>query len=164
MKPKSFKEIPLTQNQFALVDPEYFNYLNQWKWYVICVKTLKYAVRNSKTVNGKRHRIRMHQVILGKKENMITDHINGNGLDNQRNNLRFATRTQNFINRKIHKNNTSGYKGVSWIKRDKKWYSNIRVNRKTINLGCFQNKKIAATTYNIAAKRYFGEFARLNII
>ena len=160
----SSKLIPLTRNRFAIVDAEDFDYLNQWKWHSIRRKKLCHVARNIRKSNGKRSKIYLHQVILEKREGMETDHINGDGLDNRKSNLRLVTRGQNMMNRALSKNNKSGYKGVSWINKDKVWYSNIRVNRKTISLGHFGCKKRAALAYNVAAKEYFGEFARLNLI
>ena len=92
------------------------------------------------------------------------DHINGNGLDNRKCNLRFANANQNQHNRKTNKNNKSGYKGVCWHKRHNKWISRISINNKLIHLGLFNDKLDAANTYNNAAIKYYGEFANLNII
>ena len=88
------------------------------------------------------------------------DHINGNSLDNRFENLRLATNADNNKNKKKHKNNKSGYKGVSWHKRIKKWQAEIQVNNKQIPLGYYTNKFYAALVYARAAKKYFGEFRR----
>lgn len=106
--------------------------------------------------------IYMHQLILGKSG--TTDHINGNGLDNRRINLRKCTARQNSLNHGFNKNNTSGYKGVGWHKQVSKWRAYIEVNKKHISLGLFENKKEAALAYNTAAKKHFGEFAKINTI
>lgn len=97
---------------------------------------------------------------------MLVDHINGNGLDNRRSNLRLATAFQNLANMAIRPH-TSQYKGVSYYKHRtsyKKWVAEIRCNRKRVRLGAFESEIEAARAYNEAAKNLFGEFARLNPI
>lgn len=90
------------------------------------------------------------------------DHINRISHDNRWENLRACNQSQNRGNTKLHKNNTSGYKGVSWFKRDKKWRAAITKNRKVHHLGYFTKKEDAARAYNKAALDFFGEFALLN--
>ena len=94
----------------------------------------------------------------------VIDHIDGNSLNNQKNNLRICTQSQNCSNQKIGKSNTSGYKGVSYNKGQGKYNSRIRFNKKLIHLGYFVNLKDAARAYNEAAVKYHGEFANLNKI
>lgn len=150
--------IPLTQGKFAIVDKIDYEYLNQFKWCYNC----GYAVRHSPTAKGKRTTILMHRVILERmrhKDFKDSDHINQNKLDNRRCNLRTATRSQNLCNKGKQSNNTSGFKGVCWVKRDKKWLAQIRINGKRKHLGYFDSKKQAARAYSKAAKKYHGEFA-----
>lgn len=90
------------------------------------------------------------------------DHVDGNGLNNAITNLRLCTKTQNMGNRKPNKNNTSGYKGVSWDKRKKKFRAQIRQSGKCKFLGYFDTIEQAAEAYNQAAVVYFGSFANLN--
>lgn len=92
------------------------------------------------------------------------DHINGNPLDNRWENLRNATNTENSRNSRKPKNNTSGYKGVSFIPRLNKYRATIMVNRRSLHLGCYYCPKEAAAAYNTAAKEHFGEYALLNDI
>lgn len=101
--------------------------------------------------------------MLGRKlaKGEFPDHINGNGLDNRRENLRLATRSQNSINRGKQSNNKSGYKGVSWNKRDKRWTAQITINKHIINLGGFDTPEQAYEAYKEAAKQYHGTFANL---
>ena len=106
----------------------------------------------------------MHQVILNTPKGMLSDHRNGNGLDNRRKNLRACNVQQNKANSRLPKNNTSGFKGVYWEKKLKKWGALIRVNGKAIYLGYNLDKAGAARRYNQAAYKYFSEFARLNIL
>ncbi len=151
-------KIPLTQGKYAIVDGCDYTYLNQFKWHY----NEGYAKRNiGKRPN--RRRLPMHRVILermGYKDFIQPDHINGNGLDNRRCNLRPATASQNRCNRGKQSNNTSGYKGVCWDR--KKWRAYIGVNGKRIHLGLFDNIKDAARAYNEAALKYHKEFARFS--
>ena len=158
------KRIKLTQGKFALVSDEDYEYLNQWKWFAHKGYTTFYAIRHSLTINKKRTLIYMHRVIAERMGIKNPDHIDRNGLNNQRNNLRDSTRSQNNANRGLNKNNTSGYKGVCWNKQKQKWHARIRVNYKYVQLGLFDNIKDAARAYNKAALKYFGEFAWLNPI
>ena len=106
----------------------------------------------------------MHKLILNVPKGMQGDHINGNSLDNQRSNLRICTKDENNRNAKIRKDNKSGYKGVVWDKDNKEWKTRIWFNRKAIYLGRFNNIKEAVVTYNNAALKYHGKFAKLNFI
>lgn len=108
------------------------------------------------------HRIIMERIIgrpLEKHE--LVDHRNMNGLDNQRDNLRLATNRQNLANAPTRKNNTSGYKGVVWLKRDRKWRAEIRIDGKQTHLGVFDNIEDAYKAYCDKAIEIYGEFARL---
>lgn len=93
---------------------------------------------------------------------METDHINGDRLDNRKENLRICTRVQNFQNMKMHIDNTSGFKGVSWDSEREKWISQIFTGGHTKFLGRFEDSEKAARVYDDAARKYFGEFARTN--
>lgn len=156
--PPGTRAIPLTQDKFAIVDAADFDWLNQWKWYADEHRRTFYAARNSPSANGKHDTIKIHQLLAGKG----ADHIDGNGLNNTRANLRLATTSQNGCNRGAQANNKSGYKGVAWHKQRKKWRANIRVGGKQVHLGYFATPEEAALVYNKAAREYFGEFARLN--
>lgn len=106
----------------------------------------------------------MHRVILGLKpgDKRQCDHIDGDGLNNQRSNLRVCTIQQNSQSRKKQKGTTSKYKGVSFDRQHRKWQVSIRVNHKHIHLGRFRSESAAARCYNKAALKYFGEFALTN--
>jgi hypothetical protein len=110
-------------------------------------------------VNTKRVTRRIHRFILPDKVGFEVDHINRNILDNRRCNLRYVTHQQNMMNCSKYKNNTSGYRGVSWSKQNKKWQAQIEFNKKNIHLGCFNSAKEAAKSYQIMAKKLFGEYA-----
>ncbi len=92
------------------------------------------------------------------------DHINGNKLDNRKENLRNCSRSTNISNCKIHSNNTTGYRGVSWDKTKNRWRVRINVNKESIYLGGSKNLEEAAKLYNVGATKYFGTFAKLNSI
>jgi hypothetical protein len=108
-----FRKIPLTQGQYAIVDPEDYERLAKYKWFAKRCDGRFYAVRWAKNKN-----VKMHQVILGSEEGKVIDHINGNGLDNRKANVRFATSEQNSWNqRKQRSKSSSKYKGVSRSKK-----------------------------------------------
>jgi hypothetical protein len=138
-----------------IVDKEDFNNLAFYRWYT----DGDYAYR--KQHNKKLY---MHRVINGTPENMDTDHINGNRLDNRKSNLRTASAEQNARNSKKRSGCTSKYKGVSWCRIRKKWLSHIRINKKSKRLGRFSSELDAARKYNEIALIHFGEFAKLNQI
>ena len=96
------------------------------------------------------------------ENNLDVDHINHDGLDNRKENLRICTRSQNMMNQRVYKNNKSGYKGVYWHKANSYWVSQIRKNKKSIYLGYFKDKTVAAKAYNKAALEIFGKYALLN--
>ena len=118
---KMSKLISLTQGKFALVDDEDFKELSKHKWGVRKKsETLFYAGRND-WLNKKNHILTMQCQILNPPKGKEIDHKNGNGLDNRRCNLRICTHRQNLKNQKRQKNNKSGYKGVFWVQKLKKW-------------------------------------------
>lgn len=95
-----------------------------------------------------------------KRRNIIVDHINGNPLDNRRQNLRRCTHAENIRNRKINnKNNKSGIRGVNWDKERKKWVAQLMFNRKHIFLGRFTNKEDASKAAIEGREKYYGEFS-----
>lgn len=159
------KTIALTRGFEAIVDDEDFEYLSQFKWHFnshgYAARTI-YIKDSSKKSGYKFITERMHRVINKTSKGFHTDHINSNRLDNRKVNLRTATRAQNARNKSNQKNNTSGYKGVSWHARNKRWRASISLNNKPVNIGCFKTKEEAARAYNEAAIRLHGEFSKLN--
>jgi hypothetical protein len=168
----TFRKIPLTQARFAIVDPADYQHLAKFKWRLCKTKgkNVLYAERSIRLPDGKYSRILMHRQIIKDKltairstlsANLVIDHINGNGLDNRRANLRLATVAQNAWNSK-RRSPRSGYKGV-WLDKDKRlWRAAIVCNRKRIHLGYFKTKTAAAQAYDAAAKKFHGQFANLN--
>ena len=158
------KEIQLTQGKVALVDDEDYEYLMQWKWFANKKGSTFYAVRSLHS-NNVRKTIFMHRLITNNiNTKMQTDHLNGNGLDNRKINLRICTTSQNSMNRGLQINNTTGFKGVNYDKFSNKFRAQIRVNNIYKNLGYYIDPKDAARAYNEAAIKFHGEFANLNKI
>lgn len=162
--PSATKKIKLTRGKYAIVDLEDFARVSGYKWYASIEEGGRtYGMRGGKRINKKREpHISLHRFILRAKKGEMVDHVNGNTLDNRRANLRFCTSSENLQNTKRFKNNTSGFKGVDWNKKDKKWHARISVNSQRKFLGQFSDKIQAAKAYDTAAKKYFGKFARLN--
>lgn len=156
---------PTYPNLFALVDDEDFDWLNEYVWTAIKRRNTYYAKRE-KQKGGKRKCIYMHREVLKTPLGKFTDHRDGDGLNNQNWNLRECTTTQNLQNaRKRESAKTSKYFGVSYIKGltcKKKFRAQIRINKKTINLGNFLTEIEAARARDEAVKKYAGEFGRLN--
>jgi hypothetical protein len=172
------KEVVLTQGFKCLVDDRDYDMVSEFKWHVLNNKkaNTKYAVR-METVSINPHiqkTIFMHRVIMGVTDpKTCVDHINGDGLDT-RSNLRLSNKSQNGANRKPKKGGSSKYLGVCkmetvfngkyYVKLKKPWHAQIRENGKIHNLGRYSKEEDAAMAYNEAAKKYHGEFARLNIL
>lgn len=158
------KEIKLSQGKVALVDDADYDWLSQWKWYAAKGGNSFYAQRNIK-VNGQNSPIKMHRFILGLTDTKVfSDHIDGDGLNNQRSNLRACTQKENNRNRGAEVGSKSKYRGVSFNSRLQKWLAQIRVDYKLIHIGCFVIEEDAARAYNEVAQKYHGEFARLNVV
>ena len=158
----AFRRIKLTQGKHAIVDPEDFERLNKHKWYAARDTRTFYAHRK-KRVGKKYVSIGMHRQILDPPNHLVVDHINHNGLDNRKANLRLATSAQNSYNRRqVRKSKSSKYTGVSWKERTKKWAAIICYKRENIIVGYFKDEIQAAKAYDKAAKKYHGEFATLN--
>ncbi|MBA7712065.1 hypothetical protein ES703_121034 [subsurface metagenome] len=155
------REIILTQGKVAIVDDEDFEYLSQFKWHAVIVGHNWYANRGIKTLDGYKNQ-RMQWDILGKN----TDHKNGDGLDNRRDNLRICTKAQNNRNQRRVPTELTPYKGAKRkIYRYRiMWEAQIKVNARPVYLGLFGEPEEAALAYNWAALNYFGEFAALNKI
>lgn len=141
------KEIKLTQGKVALVDDEEFEYLNQWKWYAQNYKFTFYAVRTINYYNesGNRtcRRIWMHRLIMKTPKSLEVDHINHNGWDNRKENLRNVTRRENCINRKNP--NKTGYTGAYLIGH--KYMAGATIKGKRVYLGYYNTAKEAENTY-----------------
>lgn len=149
--------IPLTQGHVALVDDE-DAYLAQFKWCVARRPTVTYAQRRVTRPDGSSTIELLHQAVLGTK---WVDHIDRNGLDCRRSNLRIATRAQQQANRGRQSNNSSGFKGVH-RHFDGRWRAQLAHQGKKVHLGLFMTAKEAALAYDEGARRVFGQFACTN--
>lgn len=157
------REIILTRGMVTVVDDEDYEWLNQWKWQAHENKRgVYYAVRNAwiKETKG-RERMAIHRMILGLSagDPRKGDHINHDGLDNRRANLRIATHGQNVQNSRRRRDNTSGFKGVSWDKEASKWQAYIFSDKRRRLLGRFKTKEEAHAAYCVAAQALWGEFS-----
>lgn len=154
-------EIPLSRGYVALVDDEdYARVMAAGPWYANCRDQWTYGQHNVRQPGGRWRTEALHIFITGLRR---VDHINGNGLDNTRANLRYATPAQNAANARQRRDSTSGFKGVHRNgPRGLPWRAQIAKGGKKRHLGLFESAEIAARAYDAAALELFGEFARLN--
>lgn len=154
------REIPLKHGKVALVDDEDYSLLSCWTWMAYKGYNTWYAKRE--TPRPERKTIAMHVHIMKPPKGMRVDHIDGNGLNNQRHNLRVCTNAQNIQNSRKSKANVTGYRGVCWNKEVKKYHAQLTFNYERIHIGYFSDPAEAAHAYDKVAKERFGEFAVLN--
>lgn len=154
------KEIPLTKGKVAIVDDTDYEQLMQYKWQASCYRGTWYARRGGLAALGQRGMtFSMHREIMRPPAELEVDHKDGNGLNNTRGNLRICTPQENRFNQRKHKG-MSRFKGV--VFNGGKWMARINVNRKTIYIGKYNTEEAAARAYDEAARKHFGEFARVN--
>lgn len=154
------RKIPLTQGAHALVDDEDYQRLSAIKWRLSKRSGHRgYAVRTTGRRRAQKS-LYMHRVILNAPANRHVDHIDGDGLNNCRSNLRLCTRSQNLSNHRKYKNNQSGFVGVR--RNGRKWQALVKKNGKDYCFGTFPTKIQAAVARDEAAKELHGNFARLN--
>jgi hypothetical protein len=157
------KEIPLTRGFVALVDDEDYEAVSQFKWFLTAYG--RYTTKDSKMVNRVRgKRMYMHRFLWnrwGFPSAPQLDHVNGDGLDNRKCNLRPATVSQNMSNSAFRSHNTSGYRGVSEHNKGS-WQAYVRIGKKKKHLGLFCSAESAARVYDAWAKEAYQDFARLN--
>jgi hypothetical protein len=153
------KHVPLNNGKYALVDDQDALLVSSFTWTCLKTRGKEYAVT---TVEDKT--IYMHRLIMQPPDYLQVDHINGDGLDNRRTNLREATGSQNQGNtNKTSRSTYSRYKGVTWCKRNGKWYASITYQRKKRSLGYHTTEEGAARAYDAAAFAQWGPFAKLNL-
>ncbi len=151
------RRIPLTRGKFALVDAANYYQLAKFRWYAeICGRTFYAARVHARKV------IKMHRYIMKAPGHLVVDHIDHNGLNNTKSNLRLCTTAQNNRNAALSFSSTSRYKGVHWNRGAKKWAAKIKLNAKSHHLGYFTDEIAAARAYDEKAKELHGEFACLN--
>lgn len=154
------KKIELTKGYVALVDDEDYDKLMSYgSWYASVGGRTAYA-SVKKQINYKRVTYKMHRIIMGVPEHLMVDHINHNGCDNRKENLRICTQRENTMNITMLSNNKSGVRGVSYSKTANKWHSIIRVCGERIHLGWWSDFEDAVSARKEAEKKYgyfFGE-------
>lgn len=156
--PDGIARIALTREKYALVDASDLPILDGYAWHVYPSRHTWYASHSLSAGTT----IFMHRFLMNAKERSEVDHINGNGLDNRRSNLRICTHVQNNHNRRKRLGTSSQYKGVWYYARYGTWRASIRVEGILKTIGRYANEEDAARAYDFAAKNHFGEFARLN--
>lgn len=155
-------EIPITRGYSMIVDADDAPILQTHRWQAkIGPSGLVYAIRNHRR-GGVWQTLYAHRVIMKPDEGQFVDHINGNTLDNRRENLRICSRAANNHYARMRKDNKSGYKGVVWYEPTKRWKAQIGADGRRIGLGYFKDALDAARAYDEAASRLFGEFAITN--
>jgi len=156
------KTIELTRGLVAIVDDEDYERLSAWKWHAVTdYRGESYACRHAKKGEPGPRYVLMHRMICQTDKDV--DHRNGDGLDNRRENLRPATRSQNIANSRPSSSSKSGLKGVDWHRQRGKWRAQITVLGRHQYLGLFATALEAAAAYDRAAVEAFGEFARTNL-
>lgn len=164
----SWRFLQLTQDQSSIVDGTKINKLRENYWHAAWNEPTQsyYAVRGSSVHEGfgdKQYTVRMHRSLMGlnKSDKRRVDHENCDTLDNRMCNLRFATHAENMRNRKLQRNNTTGYKGVTKRKGYNRWIAQISINGTPTKLGSAKTPHGAYKLYCAAANRLYGSFARL---
>lgn len=154
--------ILLSRGKEAICDIIDFDLVSGHNWCAQKGRRTFYALTNVRT-NGGQASVMIHRMILNPSNSRVqVDHVDGNGLNNRRNNLRLCSSSGNNKNRRLNINSSSGFKGVSWHKSTKKWQAYIKLNDKQIYLGSFAAKESAALAYNKAAKEFHHVYAKLN--
>lgn len=151
------KFIELSRGHYAIVDKKHFGWMQTWKW---SFGSHNYAVR---TDHKHKRGVLMHRQLMRAKPGQHVDHIDGDTTNNLATNLRLCTVHQNLCNRKINANNTTGFKGVHLLKSTGRFHAQIKYDKTIrVHIGYFATAVEAAKAYDVAAKKYHGEFARLN--
>lgn len=158
----TYRRIYLGEGKWTILEQADYYRLKHYKWVVHGGGHNLYAVRLKFVEPYKTIMLSMHREIMNANDDRLVDHRNCDSLDNRKSNLRFATRAENMQNRRKRKNTSSRYMGVCFCKQTGKWTSIIVYNKKSIWLGRFDSEIEAAKAYDEAAKKYYGEFARLN--
>jgi hypothetical protein len=157
------KTIHLTKGMVAVVDDADYGRISGFKWYAhrpSHKRGEKVVFHAARRAVGTRKMVFMHREILGASPGVQVDHRDGDGLNNQRHNLRLSTHSQNQRNRGANRNNKSGFKGVSWSQSNQHWQASITADKKQMHLGFFETAQAAHEAYCMACKKFHGEFGR----
>lgn len=160
-----FCEIPLSRGLTAKVDPEDYERLSEWKWHASDVNKngRPYAARGRRKCEGKPGLVYLHRVVLEAPEGAVVDHIARDELDCRKANLRLVTQAANSRNRRLSRNNTSGFVGVTWNKRAEKWSARARLDGRNVELGKFATRKGAAEARDEFVRTHYGAFGTYNL-
>lgn len=152
--------IPLTRGKYALIDKSSVDRISKHRWAAHKIGNTWYAARKDRNANGKM--VFMHREVMECPNGMVVDHVNRDGLDNRLSNLRVCSHSQNIQNKKIQKNNSSGWIGVNWSRVSQKWQAGVALNGKNTHVGLFLCPIEAAIARDVAAIEVYGEYASLN--
>jgi len=147
------------KNKFITIDNDDYEIIKMNNWFLL---KSGYVVRNTPRIKGIKRTEYLHRIIAKTPIDYDTHHKNNDKLDNRKCNLEILVREEHLPLKSLQRNNSSGYKGVSWFKRDRKWHAYIKYNGKQYHLGYFNDIKKAAIAYNKMAKRVFNNKVRLN--
>lgn len=156
------REIPLTQGKVAIVDDEDYEVLSQFKWHAWKSPGGHWYAKRKMQVNGRPASVSLQNFLMKPSDGLLVDHVNHNGLDNRRTNLRPCTSQQNKWNNRAYSTNKSGLKGVMWVSSRARWHAVISSNGQRHRLGTFMTAEEAARAYDAAARIHHGQFACLN--
>lgn len=151
------RSVVLSCGHVAFVDEEDFDRVNEFSWHSVLIGGNHYARRY---VNGEQKNQYLHHFVMGVADGRIVDHKNGDGMDNRKENLRFATHSQNMRNQRTPKNNRSGVKGVHFDRQTGKWRASLSVDRKFVCLGRHETIEEAESAVRVGRQQHHGEFAR----
>lgn len=152
--------VPLTRGKTAVIDAADAHLVGGVNWCAVKFGDTFYAATNRR-LDGKRRVAYAHRDLMTPPDDMIVDHIDGNGLNCRRSNMRLATRAQNVRNSRRPKHNTSGFKGVSYNRKNQRWQAHIKVDSKSTYLGLYATPEDAYAAYCVASERYHGKYGRI---
>lgn len=158
-------QIPLSRGKVAIIDAIDLELISKFKWHIAIRGARVYAMTWLCTTTVKR-KVYMHRLIMGEPPNADIDHRDRDGLNNRRQNLRSATRSQNMANApKLRRLNgtSSKFRGVSWLPHKQKWLAQIVVAKKQMYVGMFHSEEEAARAWDAESLKHWGEFAVLNL-
>ena len=144
----------------AIIDEQDFDRINQYKWNSVDNDGMGKRYYAACKIRGMT--VYMHRMVMGAQSGEMVDHIDGNGLNNSRRNLRFVVPSQNNMNQRVREDNTSGHKGISWCPDREKYQVYVNIDRKRKSLGRYRTLEEAIYVRDRAVKEHYGEFAREN--
>jgi len=142
------------------IDLDDYDKIKKYHWGIFISKYGAFYICTQCKINDKKKKTLLHRYIMGDPKGLIVDHIDGNPLNNRKNNLRICNCEENSQNRAKNKNNTSGHKGICWNTREGKWQAYIYLCNKYKNLGLYTDFNKAVLVREKAEEQYFGEFNR----